>query len=233
MKASRNRHYGRHIDSNRNAQRQLVKPIPRAPRRSAQIHAGADQGEKRGDLDDRAARRHVTRQRMSIVRPANRGFRQSRHRRSRKTPGPASLSRKGASRKTRGDRRLGIRTRGLRRGDPNPRTVEREIRVPGQLGRRPAVGARALSDREIREKACHRDELPEGHQSLLYAGERRRPDGSSNGSLGPGGSARLSAAASARSSPRYWTATWPSAASTASTMLYPSLPRERPRAGEG
>ena len=30
---------------------------------------------------------------------------------------------------------------------------EREVRIPGQLGRRPAVGARALSDREIREKA--------------------------------------------------------------------------------
>src|SRR6202040_633756 len=37
---------------------------------------------------------------------------------------------------------------------------EREIRVPGRLGRRPAVGARALSDREIREEAGHRDELP-------------------------------------------------------------------------
>src|SRR5258705_11801652 len=37
------------------------------------------------------------------------------------------------------------------------------------MGHRPAVGARALSDREIREEACHRDELPEGHQSLLHA----------------------------------------------------------------
>ena len=34
------------------------------------------------------------------------------------------------------------------------------IRIPGRIGRRPAVGARALSDREIREKAGHRDELP-------------------------------------------------------------------------
>ena len=50
---------------------------------------------------------------------------------------------------------------------------EREVRVPGRVGHRPAVGARALSDREIREKAGHRDELPEGHQSLeslLHAG---------------------------------------------------------------
>jgi hypothetical protein len=42
---------------------------------------------------------------------------------------------------------------------------------------RPAVGARTLSDREIREKAGHRDELPEGHQSVLLAAQRRRPDG--------------------------------------------------------
>ena len=49
---------------------------------------------------------------------------------------------------------------------------KREIRVPGPLGRRPAVGARALSDREIRQEAGHRDELPEGHQSLLHAPER-------------------------------------------------------------
>jgi hypothetical protein len=32
---------------------------------------------------------------------------------------------------------------------------------------------RALSDREIREKAGHRDELPEGHQRLLHAAQRR------------------------------------------------------------
>ena len=42
------------------------------------------------------------------------------------------------------------------------------------MGRRPAVGARALFDRQIREEAGHRDELPESHQSLLHAGERRR-----------------------------------------------------------
>jgi hypothetical protein len=32
-----------------------------------------------------------------------------------------------------------------------------------------------------REKAGHRDELPEGHQSLLHASERRRPDGRGDG----------------------------------------------------
>ena len=50
-------------------------------------------------------------------------------------------------------------------------------------GRRPAVGARALSDREIREEANHRDELPEGHQSLLHAIERRRLHRRSNGRM--------------------------------------------------
>ena len=52
------------------------------------------------------------------------------------------------------------------------RAVEPEIRIPGQMGHRFAIGARALSDREIREKAGHRHELPEGHQSLLHAGQR-------------------------------------------------------------
>ena len=80
--------------------------------------------------------------------------------------------RKGSGGETRGDRRLGIRAYGLRRGDPSARAVEPEIRIPGQMGHRPAIGARALSDREIREKAGHRDELPKGHQSLLHAGER-------------------------------------------------------------
>ena len=49
--------------------------------------------------------------------------------------------------------------------------------------RRPAVGARALSDREIREEAGYRDELPEGHQSLLHAIERRRLHRRSNGRM--------------------------------------------------
>src|ERR1700730_15187422 len=50
---------------------------------------------------------------------------------------------KGAGRETRGDRRLGIRAYGLRRGDPSARAGQRGLGVPGQLGHRPAVGARA------------------------------------------------------------------------------------------
>jgi hypothetical protein len=47
-----------------------------------------------------------------------------------------------------------------------------------------------LSYGEIREEAGHRDELPEGHQSLLHASERRRPHG--RGGIGEiiGGSQR-------------------------------------------
>jgi hypothetical protein len=63
---------------------------------------------------------------------------------------------------------------------------EREIRVPGQMRRRPAVGARALSDRDIREEPGHRDGLPEGHQSLLHPGERRRPEGRGDRCTGAG-----------------------------------------------
>ena len=68
--------------------------------------------------------------------------------------------REGAGRKTRRDCRVGIRACGLRRGDPSARASEQEIRIPSQVGRRPAVGARALFDRKIREKAGHRDEPP-------------------------------------------------------------------------
>jgi len=46
--------------------------------------------------------------------------------------------------------------------------------ISGQMGHRPAVGARALSDRKIREEAGRRDEPPKGHQGLLHAFERRR-----------------------------------------------------------
>jgi asparaginyl-tRNA synthetase len=41
-----------------------------------------------------------------------------------------------------------------------------KFEFPVKWGRRPAVGARALSDREIREEAGHRDELSEGHQAF-------------------------------------------------------------------
>jgi hypothetical protein len=43
-----------------------------------------------------------------------------------------------------------------------------------------------LSDRAIRKKASRRDGLPEGHQSLLHARERRRPHGRGNGRLSAG-----------------------------------------------
>src|SRR6266498_1668934 len=70
-----------------------------------------------------------------------------------------------------GDRRLGIRADGLRRGDPGPGAGEgRKIRVSGELGHRSPVGTRALPDRKAREKADHRDELPKGHQGVLHAG---------------------------------------------------------------
>jgi asparaginyl-tRNA synthetase len=36
------------------------------------------------------------------------------------------------------------------------------------------------------DEAGHRDELPEGHQSLLHAGERRRPDSRGDGRIGAG-----------------------------------------------
>jgi asparaginyl-tRNA synthetase len=55
-----------------------------------------------------------------------------------------------------------------------------------EVGHRPAVGARALSGRKIRQEAGNRDELPEGHQSLLHAAERRRPDGHGDGRAGTG-----------------------------------------------
>src|SRR5258708_8184775 len=66
---------------------------------------------------------------------------------------PSSTAhREGAGREARGDRRLGIRAYGLRRGDRSARARQREIRIPGQVGHRPGVGARALSDRKAREK---------------------------------------------------------------------------------
>jgi asparaginyl-tRNA synthetase len=44
------------------------------------------------------------------------------------------------------------------------------------LGRRPAVGARALPRREALQEACHPDRLPEGDQGLLHEAKRRRQD---------------------------------------------------------
>jgi tRNA synthetases class II (D, K and N) len=72
---------------------------------------------------------------------------------------------KGLVAKLEGDCRLGIRAHGLPRGDRSARAVEREIRIPGPVGHRPAVGARALSHREVCKEAGHRDELRECHQN--------------------------------------------------------------------
>jgi asparaginyl-tRNA synthetase len=36
---------------------------------------------------------------------------------------------------------------------------------------------RALPGRKARDEAGHRDELPEGHEGVLHAPQRRRPDG--------------------------------------------------------
>ena len=87
--------------------------------------------------------------------------------------------------------------------------AEGEVRVPGEMGHRPAVRARALSHREARQEAGDRDELPEGHQGVLHARQRRRQNRRGDGRAGARASARSSAAASARSgstcSMRAWT----------------------------
>jgi tRNA synthetases class II (D, K and N) len=58
--------------------------------------------------------------------------------------------------------------------------------------------------REIRKEAGHRDELPEGHQSLLHASERRRQNGRGDGLAGAGDRRdhRQSARGAARSAGR-------------------------------
>ena len=110
-----------------------------------------------------------------------------------------------------------IRAHGLRRGDLGARTGEGEVRVPGEVGHRPAIRARALSHREARQEAGDRDELSEGHQGVLHARERRRQNRRGDGRARARASARSSAAASARSGSRCSTPAWPSAASTRST----------------
>jgi hypothetical protein len=64
-----------------------------------------------------------------------------------------------ARRETGGGRQLRIGAHGLGRGDRGPRADEREVRISGQVGRRPAVGARTLTDRKTREEGGHRDEV--------------------------------------------------------------------------
>ena len=76
---------------------------------------------------------------------------------------------KGVDREAPGHRRLAVRAHGLRRGHQDARERQGEVRVPGEMGHRPAVGARALPHRAAREKARDRDELPEGYQGVLHA----------------------------------------------------------------
>ena len=52
------------------------------------------------------------------------------------------------------------------------RAKGQKFEFPVALGRRSAIRARALSDREARQEAGRRHELPEGHQGLLHAGQR-------------------------------------------------------------
>ena len=67
----------------------------------------------------------------------------------------------------------------------DPREASRqEVRVPGEVGHRPAVRARALPHRGARRPAGRRDELPEGHQGVLHAPERRREDRRRDGRAG-------------------------------------------------
>ena len=53
----------------------------------------------------------------------------------------------------RGLRGLGLRAHGVHRGDRRPGALGPIVRVPGQLGRRPAGGARALPVRGVRQAA--------------------------------------------------------------------------------
>ena len=59
-----------------------------------------------------------------------------------------------------------------------------KFEFPVQVGHRPAVGARALSHREARQEAGDRDELPEGHQGVLHARQRRRQNRRGDGRAG-------------------------------------------------
>ena len=64
--------------------------------------------------------------------------------------------------------------------------AKEKFEFPVQVGHRPAVRARALSDRKARQEAGDRDELPEGHQGVLHAGQRRRPTVAAMDVLAPG-----------------------------------------------
>jgi asparaginyl-tRNA synthetase len=52
------------------------------------------------------------------------------------------------------------------------RILEAQVRVPGDLGHRSPVRARALPDRAALQAPGGRDELPQGHQGVLHAAQR-------------------------------------------------------------
>ena len=79
---------------------------------------------------------------------------------------------KGVIAKLQRHRRFRIRADGLHRSHPRAREREAEIRISGEVGDRPAIGARALRFREACRQAGGADELPEGDQGVLHAVER-------------------------------------------------------------
>ncbi len=106
-------------------------------------------------LDDRARDRVREPRRQ---RDAGRGAPQARlqggARRARRRHGVLrGADREGRDRQAVGDRRLGVRADGLHRRDPRAGIGEAEVRVPGDVGHRPAVRARALPGRDVREEA--------------------------------------------------------------------------------
>ena len=62
--------------------------------------------------------------------------------------------------------------------------AKEKFEFPVNVGHRPAIRARALSHREARQEARDRDELPEGHQGVLHARQRRRPHRRGDGRAG-------------------------------------------------
>ena len=81
-----------------------------------------------------------------------------------------------------------LRAHGLRRRHQGPRSRGRQgaqVRVPGQVGHRPPVRARALPDRDPGRAAGRGHELPQADQGVLHAAQRRRQDGGRDGRAGP------------------------------------------------
>ena len=71
---------------------------------------------------------------------------------------------------------LRLRPGELHRGGGDPEEEQRQVRLQGGVGRRPADRARALSHRAGLQEARVRHRLPQGDQGVLHAPERRRQD---------------------------------------------------------